>query len=95
MRLVLLAVWSVTCAGVGAFLATHRTTPSQLAEKSPEKSERRPKQDRPVLEKLTEHAQDAVDTIKRTTLNDPAPKERHSEADRSAVDALIAKKGQR
>lgn len=88
----MLVIWSLACAGVGGYLATHRSPPiaSTGADERPAKVA-----GPAVLDKLTEHAQDAVDAIKRKTMNDPAPKERHSASDRSAVDALIAKKGQR
>lgn len=92
MRLLVLTVWSLCCVGAGALLASHRA-----ATQAPlDKAERLYRQEaQPALEAMTEHAQDAVDAIKRKTMNDPAPKERHSAADRTAVDALIAKRGQK
>ncbi len=90
MRFVLLLLWSTGCVAVGMFLGAHPpggVSPAEQLEQTLKKA--------PKLEQVREGAEDLVDGVKKKLAVDQRPVERHSEADRSAVDSLIAKRQKR
>lgn len=90
MRIIFLMLWSLGCVVGGMFLGAHPPggiPPEQRLEQTLKKA--------PRLEQVKESAEDLVDGVKKKLVVDARPVERHSEADRTAVDSLIAKRTHR
>lgn len=84
-------VWTILCVGLGIFLGTVDLG----GQTAWERARGAWKQQGPRMEKVKDGAEDLVDKAKKKVSSspDPQPKERHSEEERQAIDAIIAKKG--
>ncbi len=81
-------IWSSLCIGFGIFLGTFEVsgrTPWQLVQGAFEQSS-------PQLSAVRDGAEDVVNEVKKKVANDTRPAERHSEEDKKAIDAIIAKR---
>ncbi len=90
MGILRFVLWSSLCVGFGIFLATADVsgrTPWQLMQGTW-------KQQGPRLEKVKGDAEVLADEVKKkvSTQENSAPKERHSEDERKAIDAIISKR---
>lgn len=91
MHILKIVLWSGICVGLGIALALTPVgglTPVQHAQ-------RQWRQNAPRLEPLKEGAEDLVDEVKKKVAPGGAPVERHTDADRDAVNRLIAKRPSR
>lgn len=91
MQILKVILWSALCLGVGVYVGGHEfsgRTPKEHLEKQLKGTPR-------AFETVKEGAEDLVDEVKKKVVVDQRPSERHSENDRAAVDALIAKRSKK
>ncbi|PZR12721.1 MAG: hypothetical protein DI536_14190 [Archangium gephyra] len=89
MGILRFVVWSSLCIGLGIFLGS-----AEFGGRTPWQHARGAwKQQGPRLEKVKDDAEILADEVKKKVANDSTPpKERHSEDERKAVDAIISKR---
>lgn len=89
MGILRFVLWTTLCIGLGIFLGTY-----EIGGKTPWQSAQGLwKQSAPKLEKVKDSAEDlVVDVKKKVTPTSAAPKERHTQDDRDAIDQIISKR---
>lgn len=89
MGIVRFVVWSSLCVGLGIFLGT-----AELGGRTPwQHAQGVWKQQGPRLEKVKDDAEILADGVKRkVSSTETPPRERHSEDERKAIDAIISKR---
>jgi hypothetical protein len=81
-------VWTGACVGLGVVLATWELgghTALQHAQRGWKRAS-------PQLERVREGAEDAVDRVRKRVSPSSEPVERHSSADRDAINHLVSKR---
>ena len=83
-------VWTTLCVGLGIFIGTVEFG----GQTTWERARGVWKQQGPRMDKVKDGAEDLMDKAKKkvSTAPEAAPKERHSDEDRQAIDAIIARK---
>ncbi len=88
MGILRFVLWTTLCIGFGIFLGTHQLS-GKTAWQTMQGAWR---EQSPRLDKVKDGAEDLVDDVKKKVSTQDAPKERHNDEDRKAIDQIISKR---